>query len=686
MDRKVLFQAILWAVSAYLIFQIIVFRLYPPTEAPDTPGQATSQPAGSDGSPPALATHAPRAADREPGRATAEEAAGVFTVRGASEQTTLVLGSTAEGEQGPFRAEIHLTNAGAAIDSVLLADHLAEVDGEEHYRLVGPVELAGKTLRSLAYESILVDDEAVALDELLWNAREVEESAAQSAIFECELLREDQPTLRLTRRYTLEPTPLSDRRYDLHSELTIENLTDEGHEVRLTMRGPVGIQQEDRRLDDRSLNVGLFLEGQVQARKATTAAEVGGTTGGLIKLFDPQEPGRFWWLAAENKYFAFVTTPVDEHGAEDAKHVLQATAVDLDGRTETPENVVTRLVLGNLTVVAGGSTTVHAHHYIGPKSKLGFLDERNADYGRRNYYMLNLDRLASCTFSWLAELMVTLLNSFHAVVRNYGVAIFLLVLLVRVLLHPVTKRTQVNMVKMQQAMGQLQPKLEDVKKRYANDKQRLQQETMRIYKEEGVNPAGQMLSCLPMLLQMPIWVALWSSLNNNVAMRHEGFVWWIRDLSAPDQLWEFGSGFSFPLVGDITALNLLPLLVGVTMYAQQKLMPKPKPPSTEQTGQAAQMQKQMQAMMPLMSVFMVLIFYNMPSGLNLYIMTSSILGALEQWRIRKHVEEEKDRLATTVPVESSAKPVVAKTPRSPSFLERLAKKADDAQKLRSRRK
>jgi YidC/Oxa1 family membrane protein insertase len=255
-------------------------------------------------------------------------------------------------------------------------------------------------------------------------------------------------------------------------------------------------------------------------------------------------------------------------------------------------------------------------------------------------------------------------------------------------LHPVTRRTQVNMVKMQQAMSSLQPKLAEAKKLYANDKQRLQQETMRVYREAGVNPAGPMLSCLPMALQMPIWVALYTSLNNNIAMRHEGFVWWIKDLTAPDQLYELSRSFTLPLIGvEISALNLLPLLVGATMYIQQKLMAKPKTatPKADSSDQAAQMQKQMQAMMPLMSVFMVVIFYNMPSGLNLYIMTSSILGALEQWHIRKRVEVEKERIAAEPAVPAKRKPGSAK-PRSASVFERLTKAADEAQKVRSRRR
>ncbi len=696
MDRKVLFQAILWSVAAYLLFQLIVVQVYGPPQPPPV-DHPTTQPATQPGA--ALGVPSTQPAVPSPSRSTPDQAAtqtpappsASLSVAGAEEEQSFVLGSVGGGRQSGYRAELTLSNVGASIESVLLSDYKAAVDADDPYQLLRPVEIGDRQLRSLPLESILLDGVKLRLDEMLWRGRKEEGVDSQAVVFECDVVRDQNPIIHLTRRYVLKPATADSARYDLKTELTVQNLTDQRHKVRLTQRGAVGIQQEDRRVDDRRVNVGLFLDGAVQPRGATQFADVSKNTGPLT-LFDTQGDGarntsQFWWVAAENKYFAFITTPVKPDGSEAPGYTHEAAAVDLDGAAETPDDVVPQLLLGPFSLQPGEATTLHAEHYIGPKDKRVFLDERNEDYRRRNYYMLNQDQGLWCTFSWLTGLMVTLLNSFHAVVRNYGVAIFLLVLVVRVILHPITKKTQVNMVKMQQSMGKLQPKIEEVKKRCANDKQRLQQETMRVYKEAGVNPAGQMLSCLPMVLQMPIWVALYSSLNNNIAMRHHGFIWWINDLTAPDQLYRFaGDGFSFPLVGAITALNLLPLLVGATMYIQQKLMPKTTPPASGQSDQAGQMQKQMQAMMPLMSVFMILIFYNMPSGLNLYIMTSSLLGALEQWHIRKHVEAEKERIADTPPATAPGATPTPKKPRGPSFLERLAKKADEAQKLRSRRK
>ena len=758
MDRKVLFQAILWSVAAYMLFMIIVGKVYPPAPPDPRATQPTTQPAA-----PSAESAPPDRASMQPPGPVPAPAPELLSAAGADKKLAFTLGSTEGGQESPYRAEIELTNLGASIDRTLLSDYRKLVDQDEPYALLargrkfvplgsisstfqaqldakqitddlrrafeagakaatlsedavvrvetpgrewwindGDREFAVKneggrlfvyredvtgTLRSLTLEAILLDNVELRLDGVFWRASREDGADCQTVTFECDIVREEQPIIRLQRRYILAPTPADLRRYDLKSELTVQNLTERTHDVRLTQRGPTGIQQEDRRVDDRRVNVGIFLEGAVQPHKATQFADIAKNTGPL-KLFGPQDDGRLWWVAAENKYFAFITTPVKPDGGEDPGIVHAASAVDLDGDAQSIDDAVLQIVLGPFTLPARGSTTLHMEHYLGPKDKQVFLKDRNADYGRRNYYLLNQDQGMWCTFGWLTELMVTLLNAFYAMVRNYGIAIFLLVLVVRVILHPVTKKTQVNMVKMQQSMGKLQPKIAEAKKRYANDKQKLQQETMRIYKEAGVNPAGQMMSCLPMMLQMPIWVALYSSLNNNIAMRHEGFIWWINDLTAPDALIPFAGGYHIPLIGafmgEVTALNLLPILVGITMYAQQKLMPKPQSAATPSPGssdQGAQMQKQMQAMMPIMSVFMALIFYNMPSGLNLYIMASSVLGAVEQWRIRKHVEAVKDKGDdVSAPLEPRCECAPAK-PRRHSFLERLAKKADEAQKL-----
>ena len=201
------------------------------------------------------------------------------------------------------------------------------------------------------------------------------------------------------------------------------------------------------------------------------------------------------------------------------------------------------------------------------------------------------------------------------------------------------------------------PMLEEIKKKYAGNKEEMQRRTLAIQKQHG---ATGLWGCLPMLLQMPIWIALYTAVDTNVAMRHHGLFpasWhWLTDLSAPDRLIPlslFGiEPFTLPLIGNFTgtidAFNLLPILLAIAMFLQQKLTPQSSMAATN--PQMAQQQKMMLIMMPVM---MLLFLYTAPSGLNLYIMASTFGGVIEQYFIRKHIrEQEAKEAASTVAVTS----------------------------------
>ena len=143
-----------------------------------------------------------------------------------------------------------------------------------------------------------------------------------------------------------------------------------------------------------------------------------------------------------------------------------------------------------------------------------------------------------CTFDWLIKLMVMLLTAFHWLAGGFaghgdwGIAIIMLVGVVRLLLHPITKKSQVQMMK----MGKMGPEMERLKKKYADDKDELNRQMMQFYKAQGAAP---ILGCLPMFLQMPIWIALYSSLQTTFELRQSPFLWgftWIHDLAKPDYL------------------------------------------------------------------------------------------------------------------------------------------------------
>jgi YidC/Oxa1 family membrane protein insertase len=387
-----------------------------------------------------------------------------------------------------------------------------------------------------------------------------------------------------------------------------------------------------------------------------------------------------WW-GASNLFFTFTVSPPAV--AQTPEPILLnegavVEGVDFDGDKETKTDVTSRFTSRPITIPPAGSTTLAAQVYAGAKNREAFQSIANADYLGREYMQQIREGYGSCTFSFLTDGMIWLLNKLERIFNNFGVAIIVLVLIVRTILHPITKRTQVNMMRMQQNMASVQPKMDELRKRFANEPLKLNQEMMKLYREEGISPVGQMGGCLPMLLQMPILFALYSSLRNNVAMRGRGFILWINDLTAPDVLVDFGRTIHIPLLGDMTGLHLLPILVGVMMFAQQKLMPKPKRPVKQSSSAQAEQMEQMQKIMPYMSLIMIPVFYKLASGLNIYMMATSIIGMLEQWQIRKHISKEELK----APVH---KPKPDKPRRGMAFFEKIMKQAEEAQKLKSNR-
>lgn len=214
-------------------------------------------------------------------------------------------------------------------------------------------------------------------------------------------------------------------------------------------------------------------------------------------------------------------------------------------------------------------------------------------------------------FDALARPALHLLRFLNRISGNYGVAIILVSVLQKIVLHPLTAKSLRSM----QAMKALQPKIAAISERNKNNPQKKQQEVMGLYKKHGVNPLG---GCLPMLIQLPIFVALYNALSSSVEMWRAPFLW-IKDLSQPDAL------FAFDVWGlKDYPFNLLALLMGASMFFQQKM----SPPSSSDPQQA----KLMLWMMPTMFTFM---FWTFPSGLVLYWLVSNILQMGQQQWLQK---------------------------------------------------
>jgi YidC/Oxa1 family membrane protein insertase len=215
---------------------------------------------------------------------------------------------------------------------------------------------------------------------------------------------------------------------------------------------------------------------------------------------------------------------------------------------------------------------------------------------------------------WFAKLLLALLNWFYIhIIANYGLAIIFLTAVVRMAMLPLTLKSMKSMKKMQL----LGPELEQLKEKYGENQQELNKKMMEMYRERGVNPMG---GCLPMLLQMPVFIALYRMLWYAYELRGAHFFLWMTDLSEPDRLFRVPQLANLPLIGMFEYINVLPFLMALTMVVSQKVTPT--------TGPATNPQQKL--MMNIMPVFFSFICYNMASGLNLYILTSTVLGMFQQ--------------------------------------------------------
>ena len=199
-----------------------------------------------------------------------------------------------------------------------------------------------------------------------------------------------------------------------------------------------------------------------------------------------------------------------------------------------------------------------------------------------------------------------LLKFLHQFIPNYGLVLVLFSILVKILVYPLTKKSYKSTKEMQA----IQPLVAELKEKHKKDPTKLNKATMALYKEHGVNPLG---GCLPLLLQMPLLFALFQVFRSTIELRNAPFVFWINDLSSPDIIYHLP--FSLPVYGGHIAV--LPLIMGVTMFLQQKMMP------TQASGQQ-------KFMSYFMTGFFILLFNNFPSGLNLYYTLFNVFTILQQ--------------------------------------------------------
>ncbi len=307
------------------------------------------------------------------------------------------------------------------------------------------------------------------------------------------------------------------------------------------------------------------------------------------------------WVAAKSKYFVQLLRPgaaAREVEVEARREVTEREASDPRAKPRvTAEEIAAVLRFDAVPAPApGGSVTREWHYYLGPKkySELSGLAYHQADV------------MEFGMWAPIGKVLLKILNGIHRVLPNYGIAIMLLTILIRVIFWPVTHKSTQSMKRMQE----MQPLVAAIRAKFKDNPQRQQKEIMALYKEHKVNPVG---GCLPMIIQIPVFIALFVVLRSAIELRFAPFLW-VRDLSEPENL----------LAGVLPLpLNILPLVMTGMQFLQQKLSPQAGDP-------------QQQKMMAFMPMIMLVFFYNFASGLVLYWTTNTALMVVQQVLQRRH--------------------------------------------------
>jgi len=304
--------------------------------------------------------------------------------------------------------------------------------------------------------------------------------------------------------------------------------------------------------------------------------------------------GTFKWIALQDRYFMSSIIPLNNEDEQEGTMKLLL-----------EDNILkAHYILPNIIVNPGAQKKIEYKLFLGPKSmkilkKTGHRLDKAIDFGM---------------FDILAKPCLWIMNFLHDnLIQNYGIAIIILTIFTKILLWPLGAKSYKSMGEMKK----IQPLMAELREKYKNDKKKMNQEVMLLYKTYKVNPLG---GCLPMVVQIPVFFALYRMLYEAIELRHAPFFLWINDLSAPDRLFNFD--FSIPFMQAPYGIPVLTIIMGGSMLLQQKMSPP--------MGDPAQAK-----MMMFMPVIFTVIFINFSSGLVLYWLTNNLLSIAQQHYIMK---------------------------------------------------
>jgi YidC/Oxa1 family membrane protein insertase len=557
----------------------------------------------------------------------------------------LVLGSATDMTDDGWRLQVQLDQMGAGVASVLSSRWEAELkDGQPRGKPLPLIQFDPTAPASLSLNlerprtpGPNPDFEPLVLDDSPWevvlgpNGKAVQDLVGKKP-GSSRTIKGQEVTFR-TRVEGASPLTVT-RRFRLWQgedafETTVRIESPDGDQkVRYDLRGPHGLPIEGEWYTA-TFRSAFF------AGETGTGVKILTLTGDTVAKYQ-DEPERYTSLplayaGVENQYFTSFILPIPRPKTMEASHLAEGRPVVVHVDPNNRMKADVSVVLQSKPIEVGPNRAVdHAYRvYTGPKTAaalapyaatdlattrngfhLWFLGDFGASFISRHVIGPLLERIYAVT--------AAVSGAFGGTRGNYGIAIILLTMTVRLILFPLGRKQ----ARAAQKMQELQPLLAELKKKLGDDKEAFAREQFALFRKHGVNPMG---GCLLVFIQLPVMVGLWQALNNSVALRHSSFLW-IRNLAAPDQLFKFP--FEIPLLGQFLGpyFNLLPLAVVALMLVQTKLF---SPPPT--TPEAEMQQKMMKYMM----VFMMFMFYKVPAGLSIYLITSSIWQICERLLLPK---------------------------------------------------
>jgi YidC/Oxa1 family membrane protein insertase len=371
--------------------------------------------------------------------------------------------------------------------------------------------------------------------------------------------------------------------YTINLEVEVQNSSSKEIKNQLGL-GWIGEIELAKLAKEENKDYGLkysFLRNEKVERKEFGGAGTSGCVPGCgtrkttIEPFETTEKGDIKWFSFGGEYFGALLIPPPSK------------EISLSVKGSEKELLKAEVIPPPISIPPQGKVNVTYRIYLGPKEEdrlkaLGVGAEKLVDFG---------------FFTIVAKPLLWFLRLTHIVTKNYGIDIIILSILIKIIFLPLTQISMKSMKEMQK----VQPEMNRLKEQYKNDKAKLQQEIMLLYKRRKINP---MSGCLPMLIQIPVFIALYNALQNGIEMRHAPFFLWIMDLSAKDPIY------------------ITPLIMGVTMFIQQKMTPTAGDPA----------QAKMFLLMPVMFTFL---FLNFPSGLVLYWLVNNVLSIAHQYYLNK---------------------------------------------------